>query len=49
MEKGSKLVDDDDLDPFECDTKSKNDRKMETITNNLELAIYHCKGNIFTY
>jgi hypothetical protein len=40
--KDQKFVNDDDLDPFDRDNNSK-PRKTE-LTNDLELAIYHCKG-----
>jgi hypothetical protein len=40
--KYQKFVNDDDLDPFDRDNNSK-PRKTE-LTNDLELAIYHCKG-----
>src|SRR3954453_8162792 len=50
--KNRSFVNDDDLCPFECnkcnDTKSKHNSEVE-ITNDLELAIYHCKGNLHAY
>ena len=46
--KDRSFVDYDDLDPFECYECSDTNREME-ITNDLELAIYHCKGNFTLY
>jgi hypothetical protein len=47
-EKDQRFVSDDDLDHFEYRNDKSKPRKTVP-TNDLELAIYHCKGNVIIY
>ena len=44
--KEREFVKDDDLKPFENEDDKSNERDVIIPTNDMELAIYHCKGKI---
>jgi hypothetical protein len=43
------FVKEDDLKPFEKEDDKSNEKDKIVPTNDMELAIYHCKGRIYIY